>query len=132
MRRGYCGRYGSIPSGQWSRYPAALCPHARLVHQNLQSGGWGNLAGVGFINHEMWLRESGLTTAELEKARYITRDTRVLWVINALRDAPRVLDDRHQFVSDLYRKGVRRIIGGLPSDSEVVKKFKRRYGLAAC
>jgi hypothetical protein len=135
------GRYRPVRTSLWPTF-GGLSPDARLVLLALLTGSTSNLAGITFLARETLRRETGLDADQLEAAllelekqptparSFIVRDELVIWCRDALRDAPRVLDERQRFASDLHRRGIKALLGSLPATSPTVQKFKRTYRLA--
>lgn len=134
-------RYRPVRTSLWPTF-SCLSPEARLTMVALLTGSTSNMAGIGYMLREPLMRETGLDAGEIESAlaelekkptaarSFIVRDDLVIWCRDALRDAPKVLDERQRFASDLHRKGVKALLGTLPATSPTVQKFKRAYKLA--
>jgi hypothetical protein len=130
-----------VYSALWARREfQALSPDARLVYLNLRTGTQSNLAGIGYVYREALVQETGLDTPALEAAlgalekmptpaaSWIVREGPIVWVRDHLNDSPAREDDPN-IRNSKHRAAIGYILGGLPADSLIVKKFRRYYNL---
>jgi len=128
------GRYRVVRVAMWSE-PSfqKLSADARLLDLALRTGSCSTFAGINVFYAEQLERDTGLTPGEirnafteLDKAGRIARDASVVWVRDQLESDP-AIEKAGGSPNEDQRKGIETHLGTLPSDSVVVRKFRRYY-----
>lgn len=141
MPRG--GRYRHVRIVMWAQSDwRSLSPEARLVYVALSTGSLSNMAGIFLLpDVAPIVMDTGLPRARVEaalgelesrpsaKRSFIVRDEMVIWVRDQLGSDPaREGDPDLRNIN--HRKGVETLLGNLPRQSSVVRKFRSYYHLA--
>lgn len=138
MPRG--GRYRTTRVAMWGSPDFhKLTPNARLTYLALRTGSFSNLPGLFKVFMEPLSLETGLSAAELEAAiaelektptpatSFVVRDhLGILWVRHQLAEDPARETDP-EITNEWHRKGIVTIVGGLPKQSVVVRRFRRTF-----